>query len=121
MTKLVELHNDARSKYSWIWNINSLSIDEKLMSYAQQRALYMAENGTMQHSNIKDIMKLGFSKSGENIAYGQKDEASVMKTWLWSVGHRANIMSTAYSKIGCGFSYDDNNHIYWCVCFGKSK
>lgn len=121
MTKLVQLHNDARSGASWMWSINPLQIDESLMNYAQQWALNMADKERMKHSNIKNIMELGFSRAGENIAYGQKTEESVMKTWLRSPGHRSNIMSTSYTHIGCGFAYGNNEIIYWCVCFGRPQ
>jgi len=121
MNQLVVLHNEARSKASWAWNISELKINEALMVYAQQWALNMADQQKMKHSNIKNIMKLGFSKAGENIAYGQKTEESVMKTWLKSPGHRYNIMSTSYTDIGCGFAYSDKEIIYWCVCFGRPR
>jgi len=118
MSKLVELHNNARSKSSWMWSINPLIIDEKLMKYAQQYSEYMSNKEKLKHSKISDIKLLGFSYVGENIAYGQKDEESVMKTWLWSPGHRRNIMHTNFTHIGCGFAYSDNYIPYWCVCFG---
>lgn len=119
MSKLIELHNDARSQNSWLWSISPLNINEDLMRYANDWALNMAENNHMTHSNMKNISKMGFSRVGENIAYGQKDEKSVMKTWLRSPGHRRNIMSTGFSEIGCGFAYSSKNIIYWCVCFGS--
>ena len=119
MSKLTDLHNQARSKAAWLWSINPLIMNEKLMIYAQNWANEMAEKERMKHSDMKNISKLGFKRAGENIAYGQKDEESVMKTWLWSPGHRRNIMNTSFTKIGCGFCYSDNNIIYWCVCFGS--
>ena len=120
LSKLVELHNEARQK-SWFGKIPDLQIDDKLMSYASEWSQKMAEDNNLSHSNIRNIMKLGFSSVAENIAHGQKDEKSVMKTWLWSPGHRRNIMNKSMTHIGCGFSYSERNTIYWCVCFGKKK
>lgn len=117
MSKLVELHNQARSKNSWVWSLNPLGTNEDLMNYAQDWAITMSKRESLKHSNMRDISKLGFKTVGENIAYGQKNEESVMKTWLWSPGHRANIMKSSFNQIGCGFSYSDKNIIYWCVCF----
>ncbi|NDB55035.1 CAP domain-containing protein [archaeon] len=121
LSKLVDLHNEARSKNSWMWSINPLEIDNALMRYAQDWSEIMAKDDSLKHSNMKDIMNLGFSRASENIAYGQKNEESVMRTWLRSPGHRKNILSTSVDSIGCGYFYSDSNVIYWCVCFGKKK
>lgn len=121
MKLLVSLHNDARSKASWMWKISPLIMDNRLMLYAEDWANWMAENNRMRHSSINKILKLGFNRAGENIAWGQKDESSVMDAWLWSPGHRANIMSTSYTKIGCAAVYSRYDRLYWCVCFGKDK
>lgn len=118
MKMLIDLHNQARSKNSWLWNISSLVMDDQLMRYSYDWAETMAEKNRMVHSSMRDIMKLGFNKVGENIAWGQNSEQDVMNSWLWSPGHRANIMSTAYNRIGCGASYSKYNRLYWCVCFG---
>jgi len=119
MKTLIHLHNEARNSGSWIWKISPLIMDDKLMLYAQDWADKMAEENRMVHSSMRNILKLGFNRSGENIAWGQKDEKSVMNSWLWSPGHRANIMSTSYNKIGCAATYSKYNRLYWCVCFGR--
>jgi len=119
MKLLVDLHNEARSGASWLWTINKLEMDEKLMRYAFDWAEYMAENNRMIHSRMRNIMKLGFSLVGENIAWGQKDEKTVMNSWLWSPGHRANIMNSSYTKIGCAATYSRYDRLYWCVCFAR--
>lgn len=124
MDKLIDLHNKARNK-SWSsyfgFTVNPLTKNEKLMEYAQNHAKWMAENSRMRHSSMRNIMNLGFNRVGENIAWGQKTEESVMNAWLWSPGHRRNIMSSSYTDIGCGAFLDSKGRIYWCVCFGKPK
>lgn len=120
LSKLVDLHNEARGA-SWSSRGKLLSMDNKLMNYAQDWAETMALRARLKHSNMKNIMALGFSTVLENIAYGQKTEESVMKTWLNSSGHRRNILNTSINSIGCGFYYSNRDIIYWCVCFGKSK
>lgn len=118
MKLLADLHNEARSNSSWAWKISPLIMDDQLMRYAYDWAETMAEKNRMVHSSMRDIMKLGFNKVGENIAWGQNSEQDVMNSWLWSPGHRANIMSTSYNRIGCGASYSKYSRLYWCVCFG---
>ena len=120
MQELIKLHNEARQD-RWFNRSQELTQDEALMTYAQQWADYMAKKILLIHSDMKDIMSLGFSLGGENIAYGQQDVKGVMNTWLNSVGHRRNIMNKSYDSIGCGFSYSDRDVIYWCVCFGNKK
>lgn len=119
MQELVQLHNEARAKASWAWQLNPLAVNDKLTGYAQTHADWMAENNRMRHSSMRNIMKLGFSRAGENIAWGQKDARTVMNAWLWSPGHRRNIMSTSYTQIGCGARKDNKGRLYWCVCFGR--
>ena len=54
----------------------------------------------------------------ENIASGQKDIESVMRSWIRSPGHRRNIMSKSFTHIGCGYATSNDGTAYWCVCFG---
>ena len=122
LSHLVEMHNEARGGKinSWLGADKTLlEMDDNLMNYAQNWAIHMSEKERLYHSSMKDIMRLGFNKVGENIAYGQKNEEAVMKTWMNSPGHRSNIMNNSFNRIGCGFSYSDNDVIYWCVCFGR--
>lgn len=118
LSKLVELHNEARHD-TWFSKIPDLKPDSGLAIFASSWAETMSKRKRLKHSNIRDILTLGFKSAGENIAYGQKDEEAVMKTWLKSYGHRKNIMNKSFTHIGCGFSYSDDDILYWCVCFGK--
>ncbi|OGJ55838.1 hypothetical protein A3D88_01790 [Candidatus Peribacteria bacterium RIFCSPHIGHO2_02_FULL_52_16] len=52
--------------------------------------------------------------TGENIAYGQNTPAEVMKNWMNSSRHRANILSPNFDEIGIGLSGD-----HWVQNFGK--
>ena len=118
LDKLVQLHNAARSK-SW-WTLKPLSPDSRLMHYADEWARTMAKRNRMVHSSMRDILALGYSRAAENIAWNQKSEEAVMNAWLWSPGHRWNIMSSGVDRIGVGVS-DQGSGPYWCVCFGRAK
>lgn len=120
MEKLIQLHNEARSGGSWMWRINPLIKHAALMEYAQAWADTMAQRNRMRHSSMRDIMKLGFSRAGENIAWGQETPESVMNAWLWSPGHRRNIMSTSYNVIGVGARRGSSGRLFWCACFGRA-
>lgn len=91
------------------------------MEYARNHAFKMADGGWLRHSSMDNVLKLGFTAAGENIAWGQSSEESVLNSWLWSYGHRANILSSKYDSIGCGARKDKAGRLYWCVVFGKLK
>src|ERR1043165_7971535 len=42
--------------------------------------------------------------AGENLAVGFKGSESLMKAWMNSPGHRANIVDSRFNKIGIGVS-----------------
>ena len=115
---LIDLHNQARIN-RWLWKSKPLTKNHILMKYAQRWSNKMAVQDKLFHSNMRDIMSLGFDGVSENIAYGQKSPESVMKTWMNSPGHRNNILNSKMSEIGCGMSLSPNGRLYWCVCFGR--
>ncbi|MFD7975889.1 CAP domain-containing protein [Streptomyces sp. NPDC059071] len=59
------------------------------------------------------VMNLG----GENIARGQVDAAAVMKSWMASDGHRANILNCDYKTLGVGVHFADGGP-WWTQDFG---
>ena len=64
-----------------------------------------------------DMMKafgISFRYAGENIAYGYKTPAEVVRGWMNSEGHRANILNASFKEIGVGYSADGN---YWTQQF----
>lgn len=115
-TRLLECHNKERESRGY----KPLEIDRELCGYAQMHAEYMAGNDLMVHSSISKIMKMANSSSaGENIAWGQKDEESVVNSWMWSPGHRWNILGSSYKRAGFGMKEDRNGRKYWCVVFSN--
>jgi uncharacterized protein YkwD len=117
MEKLIQLHNERRA--SGVLGQKPLRTDDKLMAYAQSHAEWMAENNRMRHSSMSKVLKLGFSMAGENIAWGQETEEGVVSAWMWSPGHRSNIMGTSYDCIGAGAAVR-SGRVYWCVVFGRA-
>ena len=64
-----------------------------------------------------DMMKafgISFRYAGENIAKGYKTPAEVVRGWMNSEGHRANILNASFKEIGVGYSADGN---YWTQQF----
>lgn len=63
--------------------------------------------------NMMENFGINFSAAGENIAMGQRSPAEVMNAWMNSSGHRANILSPAYTQIGVGLAKKTDGTCYW--------
>jgi len=115
--QLLELHNKERSAKK----LGSLIVRDDLAKYAQKHAEWMANNRSMRHSNIRNILKNGYLIAGENIAYGYTSEQKVMAGWMSSRRHRANILNSKFAYAGFGVAKSKNGTIYWCVVFAGPK
>jgi uncharacterized protein YkwD len=111
---LVQHHNAQRA------GLPALVRDARLDRAAQLHAQNMARQGRMTHvldgrgvaARVCDqgVCRIGV---GENIAMGQRTTGEVMRSWMASPGHRANIQGR-YRFIGVGYSGG-----YWCVVFAR--
>ncbi len=54
-----------------------------------------------------------WTNAGENIAAGQSSPAAVVKAWLRSPGHCANIMNRRFTEIGVGQVSATHSYRYW--------
>lgn len=98
-----------------------LVLDEALCNAANMRAIEMDCTGVFGHKRpngnscfeVYDICNVEWqSACGENIAAGQATPEEVMKSWLSSAGHKANILSPEYTKMGLGYSVGLSNGQY---------
>ena len=119
--QVVNLVNQQRSARG----LGTLKSDSQLARLAQLKAEDMAKKGYFSHTSPTygsafDMMKAaGYSyrTAGENIAKGQKTAETVMRGWMNSSGHRANILSTGYAKIGVGYALDASGTPHWVQIF----
>ena len=58
---------------------------------------------------------------GENIACGQRGPAEVVRGWMNSPGHRANILGPDFTHIGVGYATGSRAGTYWTQVFGASR
>ncbi|MBL9093773.1 MAG: CAP domain-containing protein [Planctomycetaceae bacterium] len=86
--------------------LKPLVIDPALVQSAREHAIWMTSHG-MRHT---------WKPVGENIAMGQNSVADVMRTWMNSSGHRANILG-GWNKIGGAAYSTPGGRIYWCLQF----
>lgn len=98
-----------------------LVLDEALCNAANMRAIEMDCTGVFGHKRpndhscfeVYDICNVEWwNACGENIAAGQATPEDVMKSWLGSSGHKANILSPEYTKMGLGYSVGLSNGQY---------
>lgn len=114
--KLLELHNKERTTRGYV----ALEMDEELCAYAQKHAQFMADKNRMVHSSMSDLSKVKKSGSvGENVAWGQENAEAAVSAWMWSPGHRWNILGTSYKRAGFGAVKDKNGRYYWCTVFSN--
>ena len=59
---------------------------------------------------------VSYKAAGENIAYGYASPEQVVNGWMNSEGHRKNILSSSFSKIGVG-CYSNGGTLYWSQFF----
>ena len=58
--------------------------------------------------------------SAENIAAGQSTADRVVRAWMASSGHRANILNCANKAVGVGVSRGTSTYgTYWTQDFGR--
>ncbi|MCM1022997.1 MAG: CAP domain-containing protein [Prevotella sp.] len=115
---VIELVNDERSAQ----RKSKLTSDDTLNMIAEQRAKEIAEKFSHTRPDGSQCATLlrenGIANvyAGENIAAGCTDAEEVMKLWMNSDGHRRNIMSGNYTRIGVGV-YKTNGTTYWVQVF----
>ena len=105
--------------------LSVLTLDSQLSKLARLKAEDMAKKGYFSHTSPTygsafDMMNkygVSYRTAGENIAKGQKTAESVMNGWMNSSGHRANILSSAYTNIGVGYAKDSRGNTYWVQIF----
>ena len=59
-----------------------------------------------------------FYAVGENLAAGQETAAEVMKVWMESPSHRANILDERWTEVGVAVRVGGKHGIYWVQEFG---
>ncbi|MFF5974674.1 CAP domain-containing protein [Streptomyces sp. NPDC012769] len=98
--------------------------DAGLASLAGALSADMAARGFFDHTDPDGASpwsraaKAGITNLGaENIARGQVDAAAVMKSWMASDGHRANILNCDYKELGVGVHFADGGP-WWTQDFG---
>lgn len=104
-----------------------LVLDGALCDAANMRAIEMDYSGNFSHTRpderdcftVFSFCKISFYTCGENIAAGYPTPTAVVDGWMNSTGHKANILNTAFTKMGLGYSTGGGGEYrhYWAQEF----
>lgn len=116
---VVALVNKERAKVG----CRAVKINKKLTTAALKHSKDMAAHRNMSHTGSdgsnpgQRITRAGYQwrTYGENVAYGYTTSTKVMKGWMNSPGHKANILNCSFKEIGVARAQPGN---YWTQVFG---
>jgi uncharacterized protein YkwD len=122
---LLDLTNKAREKEK----LHPLKFNATLLSVAREHSANMARQHEMNHeldgkTPAARVKEAGYRyrRMGENIAFGERQTLQdVVRHWLESPGHRANILNGDYEEIGIGLARDDRGVVYYTQVFGTPR
>ena len=116
--EVVRLVNQARSRNG----LPPLTENRELSRVARYKSQDMKDRGYFSHTSptygtpfqMLRAFGLSYRYAGENIAMGYASPQAVVEGWMNSSGHRANILSPNFTKIGVGYVAKGN---YWTQMF----
>jgi uncharacterized protein YkwD len=101
--------------------LRALKPQDCLQHAAVRQAKLMAQQEQIFHQDLGRVLRdCGLNTAGENVAYGYPTGRSVVNDgWMNSEGHRANILSTAFTLMGIGARKGHNGQWYVAQVFGR--
>jgi uncharacterized protein YkwD len=103
----------------------ALHADTRLAAAGRGQSVFMASTGSFSHIGRSGITfdarirAAGFSRPmAENIAWGYRSGVDVVKAWMASPEHRANLLNCKAVSVGVGAAYAANGNPYFTQDFG---
>lgn len=102
--------------------LSALTLDANMNRAAAVRAAELAQSFSHTRPNgsrgLTALNEAGVSyrTAGENIASGQQSAQAVVSAWMNSSGHRANILSSSFGRMGVGQA-TIGGRTYWVQLF----
>lgn len=114
------LLNSDRAAYQ----LPALELDPELCRIARIKSQDMRDNQYFAHTSptygdVKQMLKqfgYEFAVAGENIAHHATVEKS-QAALISSPGHRQNILSRGFTRVGIGVAQDENGYVYLTQIF----
>lgn len=119
--QVIQLTNQERAKNG----IKALTPNWELSRVARYKAVDMRDKNYFSHTSPTygdpfTMMKnfgIAYRAAAENIAAGQTSPQEVVRAWMNSPGHRANILNSTYTQIGVGYTQGGSQRYYWVQMF----
>lgn len=110
-TLLVNTNNQRQ-----LFDKKPLQLDEGLSKAATAKALDMVQRNYWSHYTpdgqppwyFLNQINYKYSKAGENLSYGFSSSPEVIRAWMNSPSHRANLLDTGFNKVGFGIATSSN-------------
>lgn len=124
--KTFELTNQERKAK----DLPALTLKPALSKIARAHSENMARQGKMEHKlddkGPDDRVRAGgykYATMAENLAAGEDGAtlAMIMKAWMESKDHRANILDADFTEIGVGIARDKAGQLYFTQVFARPR
>lgn len=121
--EVIRLVNSERAKKG----LPALKANWQVSRVARYKSQDMIDRNYFSHTSptygspfrMLESFGISFSAAGENIAMGLRTPSEVMRAWMGSPGHRANILNPSYNEIGVGLAKSSRGVCYWTQMFIK--
>jgi uncharacterized protein YkwD len=122
--KIFEMTNEERKKKNVSQLVLSASLSKIARAHSENMAKQMKFDHKLDEKTPFDRMRdagYKYQNAGENIAQGDENANLdlIMKSWMDSKNHRANILHADYTEIGIGIARDKMGQIYYTQVFGR--
>jgi uncharacterized protein YkwD len=81
--------------------------------YAESWGRHLASTSSFQHQSLTPILRgCSARTAGENIAWGNVSARGTVARWMRSPGHRRNLLSRSFARLGVGAAYSGSGRLY---------
>ena len=125
LDEVVDRTNAERARHG----LPPLALDARLAAAAQAHSADMMRRDFFAHESPDGRQVwdravaegYAYRKVAENIAAGQRTADEVVRGWMESDGHRANILDRDLTQIGVGRAEGGSYGVYWTQVFGTPR
>jgi uncharacterized protein YkwD len=97
--------------------LSELRVDPTLTAMASGHSADMARRDDLNHDGFQQNRGPRGARA-ENVAYGCKETACVIKQWANSSGHRRNMLIPSLTRYGLGSATSPSGKKYWTLLVG---
>lgn len=88
--------------------------------FARRQAVRMARQQRMYHQDLGVVLRrCNLSRVAENVAYGYPTGRAVVRAWMKSPGHRANLLNRQHRMLGMAARRGSDGRWYAAQVFGR--